>query len=67
MPAFGALEMRSPTVCSAPPQLVSILSAPILWRLNQPDRFDMWCLGMTFLQMVFQPLRTDNAVERFNK
>ena len=41
--------------------------SPVLWRLNNPDRFDMYSLGIIFLQMMFAPLRSDNALIAFNK
>lgn len=46
----------------APPVPVAATLSPILWRLNNPDRFDMYSAGVLLLQMVFAPLRTDNAL-----
>lgn len=52
----------------APPVPVAATLSPILWRLNNPDRFDMYSAGVTLLQMVFPPLRSDNAlVSRFGE
>jgi serine/threonine protein kinase len=51
----------------APPRPVAALLSPILWRLNSPDRFDMYSTGITFLQMVFGPLQSDNGLAAFNK
>ena len=42
---------------SAPPLPLAATLSPILWRLNSPDRFDMYSVGMLFLQMAFPPLR----------
>lgn len=51
----------------APPRPVAALLSPILWRLNTPDRFDMYSTGITFLQLVFRPLQSDNGLCAFNK
>ena len=41
----------------APPLPVAAFLSPILWRLNNPDKFDMYSVGVVFLQMVFPNLR----------
>ena len=41
----------------APPLPLAATLSPILWRLYSPDRFDMYSVGMLFLQMAFPPLR----------
>ena len=46
---------------------MAALLSPVLWRLNTPDRFDMYSVGILFMQLVFAPLRPDNGLERFNK
>ncbi len=46
---------------------MAALLSPILWRLNYPDRFDMFSAGIAMLQLVFVPLRTDAALVAFNK
>ena len=48
----------------APPVPVAATLSPILWRLNNPDRFDMYSVGVMLLQLVFQPLRNDNSLVR---
>lgn len=48
----------------APPVPVAATLSPILWRLNDPDRFDMYSVGVSLFQMVFAPLRNDNALVR---
>lgn len=48
----------------APPLPVAATLSPILWRLNNPDRFDMYSAGIMLLQMIFQPLRSDNSLVR---
>lgn len=58
--------MSSQTPRAPPPVLAAILS-PVLWRLNSPDRFDMWSVGMILLQMAFPPLRTDSGLVAFNR
>ena len=52
---------------SAPPVPVASLLSPVLWQLNAPDRFDMYSLGILVLQLVFAPLRSDNALIAFNR
>lgn len=42
----------------APPLPVAAFLSPILWRLNNPDKFDMYSVGVLFLQMIFPNLRT---------
>lgn len=65
------LELRSHapscTLRRAPPRPLAALLSPILWRLNSPDRFDMYSTGITFLQLVFTPLQSDNGLAAFNK
>lgn len=51
----------------APPLPVAAFLSPILWRLNDPDKFDMYSMGVLFLQMVFPNLRTDNQLQTFNR
>lgn len=46
--------------------LAAFLS-PVLWRLNNPDRFDMYSVGVIFMQLAFQPLRADSGLIAFNK
>ena len=52
---------------SAPPTFLAILLSPMLWWLNSPDRFDLWSIGIIFLQMCFPNLRSDNGIIAFNK
>lgn len=51
----------------APPAPVAALLSPVLWQLNAPDRFDMFSVGVTLLQLAFPRLRNDNALVAFNK
>ncbi|KAL3161226.1 hypothetical protein ABBQ38_009592 [Trebouxia sp. C0009 RCD-2024] len=51
----------------APPLPVAAFLSPILWRLNNPDKFDMYSVGVLFLQMIFPNLRTDNQLQAFNR
>lgn len=51
----------------APPAPVAALLSPVLWRLNNPDRFDMYSVGVVLLQMAFPILRQDNALVNFSK
>ena len=52
--------------CRAPPAPVAAFLSPVLWRLNQPDRFDMYSIGIVMLQLAFQSLRNDNGLTAFN-
>ncbi|KAK9816689.1 hypothetical protein WJX72_003731 [[Myrmecia] bisecta] len=51
----------------APPLPVAALLSPILWRLNNPDRFDMYSTGVMLMQMLFPALRSDNNLIAFNR
>ena len=50
-----------------PPAPVAAFLSPVLWRMEVPDRFDMYSCGVTLLQMAFPSLRTDNSIILFNK
>lgn len=52
---------------SAPAAPVAALLSPVLWRLEQPDRFDMYSIGIILMQMVFSNLRSDNNLIAFNR
>lgn len=41
--------------------------SPILWQLNNPDRFDMYSVGVLLLQMAMPALRTDSALINFRR
>ena len=51
----------------APPAPVAAMLSPILWRLNTPDRFDMYSVGVMMLQMVMPALRSDSALITFRR
>eukprot|EP00192_Tetraselmis_astigmatica_P008809 CAMPEP_0117659130 /NCGR_PEP_ID=MMETSP0804-20121206/6261_1 /TAXON_ID=1074897 /ORGANISM="Tetraselmis astigmatica, Strain CCMP880" /LENGTH=662 /DNA_ID=CAMNT_0005465753 /DNA_START=305 /DNA_END=2295 /DNA_ORIENTATION=+ len=51
----------------APPAPIAALLSPVLWNLNNPDRFDMYSAGIMLMQVCFPPLRSDNAIMAFNK
>ena len=53
--------------CRAPPLPLAALLSPVLWRLNQPDRFDTYSAGIIFFQLCFPPLRNDSGLVAFNK
>lgn len=40
-----------------PPAPVAAFLSPILWQMETPDRFDMYSIGITLLQMAFPTLR----------
>ncbi len=41
--------------------------SPILWQLNNPDRFDMYSVGVLLLQAAMPALRTDSALINFRR
>ncbi|GMH32543.1 hypothetical protein BSKO_00377 [Bryopsis sp. KO-2023] len=51
----------------APPAPVAALLSPVLWQLEQPDRFDMYSVGIILMQMAFPNLRSDNNLIAFNR
>lgn len=51
----------------APPAPVAAFLSPVLWQLNGPDRFDMYSVGITLLQLALPPLRNDNNLIAFNR
>ncbi|KAK9809673.1 hypothetical protein WJX73_003046 [Symbiochloris irregularis] len=51
----------------APPLPVAALLSPVLWKLNCPDRFDMYSVGILALQLAFPSLRTDDKLIAFRK
>ena len=53
--------------CRAPPVPLAAFLSPVLWRLNQPDRFDMYSIGIILMQMAFPPLRSDSNLIAFNQ
>jgi len=51
----------------APPLPVAAMLSPILWQLNNPDRFDMYSVGVLLLQMSMPVLRSDSALINFRR
>ncbi|XP_068668537.1 serine/threonine-protein kinase STN8, chloroplastic isoform X2 [Aristolochia californica] len=51
---------------SPPPAPIAALLSPILWQLNCPDLFDMYSVGITFLQMAVPRLRSMAGLKNFN-
>lgn len=41
--------------------------SPMLWQLNNPDRFDMYSVGVLLLQAAMPALRTDSALINFRR
>lgn len=37
----------------------------MLWKLNQPDRFDIYSAGIVLMQLAFSNLRSDSALIGF--
>ena len=68
-PRYAAPEryIMSTSTPRPPTAPFAALLSPILWLLNQPDRFDMYSVGLIFMQLVFEPLRRDAGLATFNK
>ncbi|XP_009409908.2 serine/threonine-protein kinase STN7, chloroplastic-like [Musa acuminata AAA Group] len=68
-PRYAAPEqyIMSTQTPSAPSAPVATALSPVLWQLNLPDRFDIYSVGLIFLQMVFPSLRTDSSLIQFNR
>eukprot|EP00892_Ulva_mutabilis_P010152 jgi/Ulvmu1/7509/UM037_0053.1 len=66
-PRFAPPEqyIMSPLTPRAPPTPVAALLSPVLWRLNQPDRFDVYSAGIVMMQLVFPSLRSDSGIIAF--
>ena len=58
------MSTSTPRPPSAP---FAALLSPILWLFNHPDRFDMYSVGLIFMQLVFEPLRRDAGLATFSK
>ncbi|XP_078163959.1 serine/Threonine kinase domain protein [Carex rostrata] len=58
------MSTQTPSAPSAP---VATALSPVLWQMNLPDRFDIYSLGLIFLQMAFPALRTDSSLIQFNR
>ncbi|OAY71429.1 Serine/threonine-protein kinase STN7, chloroplastic [Ananas comosus] len=68
-PRYSAPEqyIMSTQTPSAPSAPVATALSPVLWQMNLPDRFDMYSVGLIFLQMAFPSLRTDSSLIQFNR
>ncbi|KAK7310003.1 hypothetical protein RJT34_07188 [Clitoria ternatea] len=68
-PRYAAPEqyIMSTQTPSAPSVPVATALSPVLWRLNLPDRFDIYSAGLIFLQMAFPGLRSDNSLIQFKR
>ncbi|CAN4123923.1 unnamed protein product [Withania somnifera] len=68
-PRYAAPEqyIMSTQTPSAPSAPVATALSPVLWQLNLPDRFDIYSVGLIFLQMAFPGLRSDNSLIQFNR
>lgn len=68
-PRYAAPEqyIMSTQTPSAPSAPVATALSPVLWQLNLPDRFDIYSVGLIFLQMAFPSIRTDSGLIQFNR
>lgn len=67
-PRYAAPEeyIMSTQTPAAPPPPVAAALAPILWQMNNPDRFDMYSVGLIFLQLLFPSVRTEERLATFS-
>ena len=63
------LGLRAPWLQTPrpPPKPVAAFLSPILWAMEQPDRFDMYSVGKVMLQLTFPHLVNDDRLCAFNK
>uniref|UniRef100_A0A7N0U1L7 non-specific serine/threonine protein kinase n=1 Tax=Kalanchoe fedtschenkoi TaxID=63787 RepID=A0A7N0U1L7_KALFE len=68
-PRYSAPEqyIMSTQTPSAPSAPVATALSPVLWQMNLPDRFDIYSVGLIFLQMAFPSLRSDSNLIQFNR
>lgn len=68
-PRYAAPEqyIMSTQTPSAPSAPVATALSPVLWQMNLPDRFDIYSVGLIFLQMAFPSFRTDSNLIQFNR
>ena len=68
-PRYAAPEqyIMSTQTPEAPFPPLALALSPVLWQLNLPDRFDMYSLGIMFLQLCFKSLRTDAGVQKLRR
>lgn len=68
-PRYSAPEqyIMSTQTPSAPPAIIAAALSPVLWQMNLPDRFDIYSLGLIYLQMAFPNLRSDSGLISFNR
>uniref|UniRef100_A0A1J3CGN5 non-specific serine/threonine protein kinase n=1 Tax=Noccaea caerulescens TaxID=107243 RepID=A0A1J3CGN5_NOCCA len=68
-PRYAAPEqyIMSTQTPSAPSAPVAAALSPVLWQMNLPDRFDIYSIGLIFLQMAFPSLRSDSSLIQFNR
>ena len=68
-PRYAAPEqyIMSTQTPEAPFPPIALALSPVLWQLNLPDRFDMYSLGIMYLQLCFKSLRTDAGVRKLRK
>eukprot|EP00667_Euglena_gracilis_P002015 EG_transcript_2012 len=62
-PEMTVMQQSTP---APPPIAVATFLAPALWILNTPDKFDVYSLGVTFLQLCFAGMRSNDDILAFN-
>jgi serine/threonine protein kinase len=68
-PRYAAPEqyIMSTQTPEAPFPPIALALSPVLWQLNLPDRFDMYSLGILYLQLCFKGFRTDAGLQKLRK
>lgn len=63
-PLFSAPEAYAlpKTTPIAPPAPLAMLLSPVLWRINSPDRFDSFSLGLVLLHCALPQLRRNTGL-----
>jgi len=59
--------VMSTQTAEPPPEPIAALLSPVLWQLNLPDRFDMYSVGILFMQIACPNLRSDSSLNSFRR
>lgn len=67
-PTYAAPEryVMPTTTPNLPPDPLCSLVSPLFWRLNTPDRFDLYSAGLILMQLSMKSLRYDTGMQAFN-
>ncbi|MCO5548512.1 hypothetical protein L7F22_001972 [Adiantum nelumboides] len=67
-PTYAAPEhyVMPTSTPNLPPDPWCSLISPLLWRLNTPDRFDLYSAGLILIQLSMKSMRHDTGMQTFN-